>query len=135
MGFCIISIAKTASKKIGALIRSMQFLSLEVALYFCKSAIRFCMEYCCHVLAGALVCYLEMLDKLQKRACHRSVASLSLFYSNSLVDVQLNWLNCFQGSLPIEFLTYDLSLKLTDTFYLLVLSSFIFFFFFLYLHV
>ena len=28
-----ISIAKTASEKIGALIRSMKFLSLEVALY------------------------------------------------------------------------------------------------------
>ena len=32
-GSYIISIAKTASKKIGALIRSMKFLSLEVALY------------------------------------------------------------------------------------------------------
>ena len=32
-GSYIISIDKTASKKIGALIRSMKFLSLEVALY------------------------------------------------------------------------------------------------------
>ena len=32
-GSYIISIAKTASKNIGALIRSMKFLSLEVALY------------------------------------------------------------------------------------------------------
>ena len=32
-GSYIISIAKTASKKIGALIRSMKFLSPEVALY------------------------------------------------------------------------------------------------------
>ena len=32
-GSYIISIAKTASKKIGALIRSMKFLSLEIALY------------------------------------------------------------------------------------------------------
>ena len=38
-GSYIISIAKTASKKIGALIRSMTFLSPEVALYFYKSAI------------------------------------------------------------------------------------------------
>ena len=38
----IISIAKTASKKIGALICSMKFLSPEVALYLCKSAIRPC---------------------------------------------------------------------------------------------
>ena len=95
-GSYIISIAKTASKKIGTLIRSMQFLSPEVALYFCKSAIRPCMEYCCHVWAGAPSCYLEFLDKLQKQICRtvgpslaasleplahrRNVASLSLFY-------------------------------------------------------
>ena len=65
-GFCIISIAKTASKKIGALIRSMKFVSPEVALYLYKSTILPCMEYCCHVWAGALSCYLELLDKLQK---------------------------------------------------------------------
>ena len=32
-GMCIISIAKTASKKMGALIHSMNFLSPDVALY------------------------------------------------------------------------------------------------------
>ena len=58
-GSYIISIAKTASKKIGALIRSMKFLSPEVALYLYKSTIRSCMEYCCHVCAGAPNCYLE----------------------------------------------------------------------------
>ena len=36
-GSYIISIAKTASKKIGALICSMKFLSLEVVLYLYKS--------------------------------------------------------------------------------------------------
>ena len=92
----IISIAKIASKKIGALIRSMKFLSPEVALYLYKSTIRPCMEYCCHVWAGASICYLDLLDKLQKRVCRivgpslaaslehlalrRNVASLSLFY-------------------------------------------------------
>ena len=95
-GSYIVSIAKTASKKIGALIRSMKFLSPEVALYLYKSTIRPCMEYCCHVGAGAPSCYLELLDKLQKRICgtvgpslaasleplahRRNVASLSLFY-------------------------------------------------------
>ena len=94
-GSYIISIAKTASKKIGALIRSMKFLSPEVALYLQKS-IHSCMEYCCYVWAGAPTCYLELLDKLQKRICRtaahslaasleplayrRNVASLSLFY-------------------------------------------------------
>ena len=62
----IISIAKTASKKIGALIRFMKFLSPEVALYLYKSTIRPCMEYCCHVWDGAPGCYLELLRKLQK---------------------------------------------------------------------
>ena len=95
-GSYIISIAKTASKKIGALIRSMKFLSPEVALYLYKSTIRPCMEYCCHVWAGAPNCYLDSLDKLQKRICRivgpslaasleplahrRNVAILSLFY-------------------------------------------------------
>ena len=95
-GCYIISIAKTASKKIGVLIRSMKFFSPEVALYLCKSTICPCMEYCCHVWACAPSCYLELLDKLQKRICRtvgpslaasleplahrRNVASLSLFY-------------------------------------------------------
>ena len=95
-GSYIISIAKTVSKKIGALIRSMKFLSPEVALYLYKSTIRPCMEYCCHVWAGAPGCYLDLLDKLQKRICRiigpslaasleplahcRNMASLSLFY-------------------------------------------------------
>ena len=54
------------------------------------------MGYCCHIWAGVPNCYLELLDKLQKRICrtvgpslaasletlaHRgNVASLSLFY-------------------------------------------------------
>ena len=57
---------------------------------------RSCMEYCCHVWACAPSCYLELLDKLQKRICRtvgpslassleplthrRNVASSSLFY-------------------------------------------------------
>ena len=92
----MISIAKTASKKIGALIRSMKFLSPEFALYLSKSTIRPCMEYSCHVWAGAPTCFLEMLEKLQKRICRTvgpsfatsleplanrpNVGRLSLFY-------------------------------------------------------
>ena len=95
-GSYIASIAKTASKNIGALIRSMRFLSPEVALYLYKSTIQSCMEYCCHVWAGAPSCYLKLLDKLQKQICRivgpslaapleplahrRNVATLSLFY-------------------------------------------------------
>ena len=61
-GSYIISIAKSASKKIGALIRSMKFLSPEVARYLYKSTIYPCMEYCCHVWAGAPSCYLEYAE-------------------------------------------------------------------------
>ena len=93
----IMSIAKTTSRKIEAIIHSMKFLSPEVALYLYKSTICPCTEYCCQVVwAGAPSCYLELLDKLQKPTCrtvgpsipaslqslaHRqNVASLSLFY-------------------------------------------------------
>ena len=68
-GYYIISIVKTASKEIGALICSVEFLSSVVALYPYKSTIRSCMEYWCHAWAGALSCYLEVIDKLQKRIC------------------------------------------------------------------
>ena len=43
-GSYIISITKTASKKIGALIRSLQFPSPELAMYLYKSTIRPYME-------------------------------------------------------------------------------------------
>ena len=45
-GSYMISIPKTISKEIEALIRSMKFLFPEVALYLYKSTIRPCMEYC-----------------------------------------------------------------------------------------
>ena len=108
-GSYVISIAKSASQKIGALICSMKFLSSEVALYLYKSTIRSYMEYCCHIWTGARSCYLELLDKQQKRICRtvgpslaacleplahrRNVANLSLSIGITLVDVHLNWLN------------------------------------------
>ena len=76
-GSYIISIAKTASKKIGTLISSMKFLSPEVALYLYKSTIQPCMEYCCHVWAGAPICYLELLYELQKQICRTAGPSFA----------------------------------------------------------
>ena len=75
-GSYIIPIAKTASKQIGALIHSMKFLSHEVVLYLYKCTICPCMEYCCHVWAGAPISYLEVLGKLQKRICRTFGTSL-----------------------------------------------------------
>ena len=88
----------------------MKFLSPEVALYLYKSTICPCMEYY-HAWAGVSSCYLELLDKLQKRICktvgpsiaasleplmhHQNMASLILFYRYfggiNLVDVLQNW--------------------------------------------
>ena len=73
----MISIDKTASKKIGALILFMKFLSPEVALYLYKSVICPCMEYCCHLWACAPRCQLELLDKLQKQICRTVGPSLA----------------------------------------------------------
>ena len=69
---------KTASKKIRALISSMKFISPKGALYLYKSILQRCMIYCCHVWAGAPSCYLEMLDKLQKRICRTICPSLAV---------------------------------------------------------
>ena len=95
-GSYIISIAKTTSKKIGALIRSMKCLSPEVAVYLFKSTICPCIEYCCHVWAVAPSCYLELLGKLQKQICR--TVGLHLLLLERLAhhrDVLQNWLNCF----------------------------------------
>ena len=63
----ILSVAKTVSKKIGALICSVKFLSPEFAQCLYKSSIRPCMECCCHVWAGDPSCYLELSHKSQKQ--------------------------------------------------------------------
>ena len=76
-GSYIISIDKTASKKIGALIRSVKFFSSEVALYLCKCTIQSCMEHCCYICSGAPDCYFELLDKLQKWICRTVSPSLT----------------------------------------------------------
>ena len=88
--YSIISNAKIVPKKIRTLI------FLEVALYFYKSTIQPCMEYCFCVGTGAPRCFLEMLGKVQKQICrtvglslaasleplvyHQNVARLSLFH-------------------------------------------------------
>ena len=107
-GSSSVSIAKTAKKKIGALICSMKFFSPDVALYHYKSTIQPYKEYCWYVWTGAPNCYLDILNKLQKWCVgpsvgptllghRRNVASWSLSYNGiTLVDVHLNWLNWFR---------------------------------------
>ena len=99
-GSYIITMAKTASKKIGALICSMNFLSPEVAMYLYKSTICPCMEYCCRIWAGAPTCYLELLDKLQKQICRIIGPSLAAFlepltHRRNVVSLSLFCRYCF----------------------------------------
>ena len=103
-GSYIISIAKTASKKIEALIHSMKFLSPEVALYLYESAICTC----------APSCYLELL----KQICKNEYVGLSVLHfllllnpwliiemwpakvfsiGITLVDALRKWLNWFHS--------------------------------------
>ena len=115
-GCYTISIAKTAFKKIEALIRSMKFLSPEVALYLYKSTICPSIEYCCQVWAGAPRCYLELLGKLQKWICRTVGPSLaasleplaqlfalpfssgrSTHYSDRLLDFSVTICRCYKN--------------------------------------
>ena len=105
-GSYIISIVKTAAKKIGALIPSMTFLSPEVALYLYESTIRPCMEYCFHLWADAPSYYLKLLDKLQKWICRTAGPSLAaslepLAHHRSVANLShQNWLNWFHFLIP-----------------------------------
>ena len=75
----------------GALTLSLTLsLSPEIALYLYKSNMWPCMEYCCNAWNGVPSCYLQLLDKVQKRICRtvgleplahcQNVASWSLLY-------------------------------------------------------
>ena len=78
------------------MVRFIKRLSHVFALCLHKSTIGPCVEHCCHVWAGAPGCFLDILDKLQKRICRvvlpspgvlpehlahcRNVSILSAFY-------------------------------------------------------
>ena len=95
-GQYIQSIAKIAARKVGSLYRARSYLSQAAILHIYKSLVRPCMEYCCHLWAGAPSTSLNLLDRIQRRVVNivgpdlsakldnlshrRDVASLSLFY-------------------------------------------------------
>jgi len=58
------SIAKTAAMKVGALYRARNFLTQESIFYLYKSTIRPCIEYCCHLWAGAPAESLNLLERV-----------------------------------------------------------------------
>ena len=98
---------------IGALTLSLllKLSQRKLELYLYKSTILLCMEHCCHICGGALSCYWELLDKLQKRICkivfpslsasletfvhHQNVGSFSLFCRYYFGRCYLNWPNWF----------------------------------------
>ena len=113
-GSYIISIAKTASKKIKALILSMKFLPPEVAMYLYKCTIRPCME--CFVMSGLVL--LAASSKCCRNAYEGQLiihllsllnpwlfaTSLNLFWSITFVYL---YMNCFRW---FHFLTFKGSL-------------------------
>ena len=74
-GCYIITIAKTASKKIGALIPSMKFRSPEFALYLYKSTISIKLQKQISMAVGT-----SLAASLEPLAHRRIVAILSFFY-------------------------------------------------------
>ena len=86
-GSSIISIAKTSSKKIGALTRSMKCFSrgCSVPLYLSYG----------HVWAIASSCYLKLLDELQKWICRTVAPSLASFLEPVAHDQNLASLSHF----------------------------------------
>ena len=60
------SVAKSAAMKVGSLYKSRRFLSPWSILYLYKSAIRPCMEYCCHIWGGSQNSRLRLLDSIKK---------------------------------------------------------------------
>ena len=73
-GSYVVSIAKTASKKIDSF---YEVSSPEIPIYLCKSAIHPFLECCCHVWDVTPSCYLNVLNKLQKRICRTAGPSLA----------------------------------------------------------
>jgi Reverse transcriptase (RNA-dependent DNA polymerase)/Endonuclease-reverse transcriptase len=93
----VVSIAKSASKKLGFLFRARRYFSSEQLLTLYKSQVRPTLEYCSHIWGGAPKSTLRLLDIVQKRAIRlinnpnltdslqslthrRAVAALCIFY-------------------------------------------------------
>ena len=84
---------------------------MKLFTLYLQSIIQLCIEYCCHVWAGAPSCYLELLERLRKRICGTVGPSLTVsfaplthcqmkqakasFIGITLVDPHPNWLSLF----------------------------------------
>ena len=127
-GSCIISIAKTTTKKIGALIHSMKFLSAEVAHVTMHEILLSCLGWCSYVVLGifrqATKTYIGLLVLYLLPLLHPwlivEMQPASVFSRGiTLVDVYLKWLSWFH----FLIISGGLSIILMD--YLILLSSFL----------
>ena len=94
------SITISDSKKNWVFVSSMNNIPSEAALYLCKYSTRLCIEYFCHVWAGAPNRYLDTLDKIQKQKWRitgpTNAVTLELLADFiTLIDFNLNWLHWF----------------------------------------
>ena len=81
----IVSVAKTAFKKIEALIHPRSFFLLRL---LCISInLPYNTEYCCQVWAGVPSCHLELLDRLQKLCKLRQVFSLIKLTNKKILQI------------------------------------------------
>ena len=77
----------------------MKFLSPEVGQHLYQPTMQPCIEYCCHVWAGATSCFLELLDQLQKLIWRAVGSSLVLPPLNPwlIVEMQPVYVFSFRG--------------------------------------
>ena len=110
----------------GALIRSMNFLSTEASLFLSKSFIWPCIEYCC-VLTGTPICYLVIMSKIQKRMYSIVGASLeTLAYCQNVTSLTLSYRYYFGKcliELALHFFVVRLLVNLMG--YMISFSSFL----------
>ena len=114
----------------GALIRSMNFLSTEASLFLSKSFIWPCMEYCCCVWTGTPSCYLVIMNKLQKRIYSNVGPSLAtslepLAHCQNVTSLTLSYRYHFgRCSFELAFHFFVVSLLVNLMGYMISLSFF-----------
>ena len=106
----VVTIATTASKKIGAWTGSQKFPPTEVVFYLLETTSWSCMEFCCYILAGASSCWtcwisfwnrymglfvINIAASLESLAHSQLKTGLGLYYRYDLKYLYLNWLHWF----------------------------------------
>ena len=92
------SVTKTESKKMEAMIRSAKLFASEFALCVNKSTIRPCMKYFCHVWAATTCSELAELVPLSY------FRGRSIRYASRLLDFSINLFRCYKDGLVNSFL-------------------------------